>query len=726
MNAGHPSMKTEFVQKIHLLTNRIVYFRSPNWLIYFYVIALCLAYIVVTAHTPLTLYPDASHDDGLAMSLGRSLAEGKWLGRYSQFTLMKGPGYPAFLALANWLGISASLAHALFRCAAVVFFVAVANRFIKSYLMSGLLLALLLWHPVPTSVYMDRVGRDQIYPGQVLIVFAAAAGALFYAREMKQKIVFAALTGFFLGWVWLTREEGIWILPAAVLLVGAATVHAFSGRRLRQLAATLVAVLAIFASIQLAFRTANWVVYGKFVSVDFKETNFQRALRAIDSVRSGGTKPFVSITHAAMKRVDAVSPAFASLAPYFDGPGKGWEPFACRFYPAACGEVGAGWFVWALRAAASDAGHYASPVEASAFFGRIADEITSACARGALECSPQLIAEMPPVNWAEVVGRIPRLYARAFAYLFLLHPPIQLNPSSGTEADRAVALRFLNYPPHTRSIDIASKSTYRITGVYYKPGHKWFWATVTTPNGSPADVRVERNASPDTQAMFNDPEASQQRYAITTRCSDDCTLQLQSQDGEIVQKKLAEILHGPLEFALGQGHFYVDSTTVRADPADTEEWIEVVSGRIRRALLNNYQYVFVPVLIVGAVCFLAASSLYRRQALLNISYLFAVCSWVLAIIRMSILVLITATSFPALEPGYLWAANLLVVSGALFSCAAWLQLSGDARQRAHPTPLQDAARTFKAQVHKGCNRSGRDSHFLRNALCPGKEWLKNP
>ena len=163
----------------------------------------------------------------------------------------------------------------------------------------------------------------------------------------KQRLLFAALTGFFLGWLWLTREEGDLDSAGAILLVAAAAYRAYRVRRLRELAGTLVLVIAVFASIQVGFRAVNWAVYGKFVGVDFKEANFQSALRAIDSVRSGGTKPFVSITHAAMKRVAAVSPAFASLVPYFEGPGKGWEIHGCRFHPTACGEIGSGWFMWA-------------------------------------------------------------------------------------------------------------------------------------------------------------------------------------------------------------------------------------------------------------------------------------------------------------------------------------------------------------------------------------------
>src|SRR5689334_10252265 len=76
----------------------------PCW----FFVVMSVLYVVVAVHTPLSVLAGAPHDDGLYMLLGTYLSQGWWLGPYSQFTLMKGPGYPAFLALGNVLGLSAS------------------------------------------------------------------------------------------------------------------------------------------------------------------------------------------------------------------------------------------------------------------------------------------------------------------------------------------------------------------------------------------------------------------------------------------------------------------------------------------------------------------------------------------------------------------------------------------------------------------------------------------
>ena len=50
-------------------------------------------------------------DDAGYLRLAASLARGDWLGPYDQFTLIKGPGYPAWVALVSWSGLSLSFAQ---------------------------------------------------------------------------------------------------------------------------------------------------------------------------------------------------------------------------------------------------------------------------------------------------------------------------------------------------------------------------------------------------------------------------------------------------------------------------------------------------------------------------------------------------------------------------------------------------------------------------------------
>jgi hypothetical protein len=680
-------MKNRTLPAPHLISvtetaARFINLRAPAFLVYSYVIGLCFFYSIVMVHVPMAIDTDAIHDDALFLSLGRFLSEGHWLGPFNQFTLAKGPGYPAFLALNNWLGIPVSLGHTLFHSFAVTFFVATCQRFIRSHLISAIFLALLLWQPFPMTFWTLR--REEIYYGQTLLVVGTMMLVLFCPAQSRRSYLYAALAGVFLGWFWLTREEGAWIIPGLGLMVLLATLHIIHNygtalqdlrEPLTKLAVALLIVIATFGAVQVAFSSANWFVYGKFVGVDLKERNFERAMGAINSVRSGGTKPFTSITHAAEQRVNAVSPAFASLAAYFDGPGKAWEVFACTIIPGTCGEIGGGWFLWALRDAAWTTGHYSSPQEASAFFGRIADEISAACASGELECKPQLIAEMPPINRPDVIRRLLLRSVDAFHLLVMSNPPLQLNMSGGTESNMATALRFLNYPLHTRSAESSALHNYTLLGWYYKAKDARITAEIRTPTGTLIDSQFEWLRSPDIQQGFQDLEAGNQRFMLSVYCNDDCVLQFQTPEGETIRSTFAELRKPPIDFHLGKGRVHIDITNFQPIPEYTPSRFDRLCGYIRNDVLTSYNWVFRPILAIGLIAFLVSALIFWKRAIWNICFVMALVCWELACGLTTLILLIDSTSFPALRPSYLAPTYFMLVSGAVLSIAAWFQLA---------------------------------------------------
>lgn len=192
------------------------------------ILASCLLFLIVYVHRPLFLLPYAGHDDGLFMNIGRSLAEGRWLGPYSQFTLMKGPGYPLFLAVGSWFGLSVSVMQALFHCAAVVLFSLMVEKISRSRLLAIAVFSVTLWHPAVFT--MNRVIRDAIYPGQVLLILACFSYSLFVADQWGKRFLWGAMAGIILGWFWLTREEGVWILPGLGFLFLFAVVGTWHAR----------------------------------------------------------------------------------------------------------------------------------------------------------------------------------------------------------------------------------------------------------------------------------------------------------------------------------------------------------------------------------------------------------------------------------------------------------------------------------------------------------------
>ena len=648
---------------------------APRQCFIFYSAFLCVLYIFVRVHTPMTILAGAPHDDTLFMQLAEYLVQGQWFGPYNEFTLVKGPGYPFFLAASYLAGTSVSLSTALFHCSAVTFFSFVSHRFLRSYLLSAILFTLLLWHPSTLSIHLLRVYREEIYYAQALIFLAALIAALF-ADNRKARLLYSILAGAVLGWLWLTREEGVWVLPGTAVLLAIVLLYKWRAGRAFELAFVLAITVGIFAIIQVGFRAANLRVYGSFVGVDFKERNYQRALAAIHSVRSGGFVKSISISRAARERVYAVSPAFATLKYYLDGPpGEGWAAISCQTLAFSCGEIGSGWFIFAVRHAASGIGHYRTPADASQFFGQVADEIEAACANKQLECVRQPIAEMNPVDWRDVLELLPKYSVVAFNTLLFMNPPLHINGSGSNEASLGPRLRFLNYPMHTRSTE-AALTSYSLSGWYHRSGRDWVSVAVQDAQGATVASRLDRRASPDLPPGLKDPDAAFQRFVLTTTCRDECVIRFENPEGGKVQKSLGDFRNGAIGFPVGDGHVHVDVTTFQEDPAYTVYRSDRLAERIRLAVLRYYQYFFLPILALAAIAFVIATTLFWRTAIWNACYALALVSLGYTAARMGLLVIMGSTMSTSLHvnPYYGAPAFFHLVCAAIFSIAAALQL----------------------------------------------------
>lgn len=656
--------------------------RPYAWL---FVVVLCALYVFAIYHLPLTINAQAGHDDALFLALGNMLAEGYWLGPYNQYTLMKGPGYPAFLALSHVVGVPVSISQAVFHCVAVTLFVVVAHRYIRSSLVSAVLFVLLLWQPVIFTSIALRIQREQIYSDQLLIVFAAVAAIVFDPGSLRRRLAYAIVGGAVLGWFWLTREEGIWIVPAMVVMVGLAFVDAYRNDALGRLVVVLLVFAGVAGAAQVGFRTMNWWAYGTFVGVDFKEENFQRALKALYSVRSGGTKPRVAVTAEARRRLAEVSPSYEALAGTID---DSWVNRAtCAYQPESCGEIGAAWFMWGVREAVAEIGAYESPARAAAFYGQLADEIEAACADGRLECASQRVATMPPWTWSQLLDGVARDYRRAFDLLLMTRPLLQFNVSNGSKKAVARALRFLNHPVYTPTVAERRPPTsvYTIEGTYYESGSNWFDVDVRGAKGKPVAAKLKRRPSPDLERQ--DPAASHQRFRLRTKCNVACILTVGTAGGLTGSVPLGQVRVSAID--IGDARISVERVDIKRGGDDRfEAGIGAgVAAHIRDFAIGGYRFVLLPVLGLGILSFVVCTLFFFRRAYRNVCYGLALSAWILVLARVTLIIAIHRTAFNAINPAYLSPAYFMMVCAAVFSCAAWLQLAAAKRGSAEtPRP----------------------------------------
>lgn len=343
----------------------------------------------------------AKYDDVLFIRLAESILNGHWLGPYNYLTLIKGPGYPLWIALGYKLGLPLLIGQHLYYLVACLLLVWAIRPAIPSRNVA-LLVFLLLWFcPSTYDSNTYRVTRDSVYATTVLIAHACMFAVLLWRRRSGRALaVWFALMGLALGYSFITREEGIWLAPSIGVFIALALLNlwkATSHERISWLKASLLApaltTLVVGSVVLLNYRN-----YGLLGIVEQNSAPFKRAYGALVRVTPDKWKPDVVVPSDVRRRIYKVSPAFAELKSYLDGPvARNWvnnDP-----QPDPDGEIRTGRFLWAFRDAVRGAGHCKTLADAMTYYNKLANEVNSACDRGELPCGPKRATLMSPWRW---------------------------------------------------------------------------------------------------------------------------------------------------------------------------------------------------------------------------------------------------------------------------------------------------------------------------------------
>lgn len=347
----------------------------------------------------------AGHDDALFLRLASALLQGDWLGTYDQMTLAKGSMYAIWIAAVFVAGVPLFTAQHILYAAMCALLVRAFSPIVARRWLLLAIFAVLLFNPVTyDSLVHARIIRLNLYHSATLGVLSGIVGLI--ARRQwptRLQVGWAALLGVSLAVFWLTREEGVWILPLLIPLWGYLLWAIWSESGFSKPHRLVVAVLpaVIWLGGVGLVCGLNYQHYGIATTVEFKARDFQDAYGALCRVTPPHPKASVPVTRETRALVYAVSPAFAELRPYLEGDlGRAWAGASVSRTdePAVNLEIAAGWFMWALRDAVAAAGHCKSGHAAMAFYRRMAEEVNQACDAGKIPAGPRRSGFAPPLG----------------------------------------------------------------------------------------------------------------------------------------------------------------------------------------------------------------------------------------------------------------------------------------------------------------------------------------
>ena len=272
-------------------------------------------------------YPEASHDEGLFLRQAAALIQGNWLGDYNQFTLIKGPFYPLWIALAHFLHIPLLNSHHMLYGSACVVVVVALSPLIRVPWMRVLVFTALWFNPVILGITSTL--RDAIYPSLTMLVFACSAAITTRAKRNPPPKVWLIGLGFSFAALWLTREEGIWILPLLPVL---GTWVVFQSRgKLASCMLMFIPTIVVFVCLTLV-KSINYYYYKSWVVVEVNDRSFLDAYQALARVKPVNWHPEIPVPREVREKIYLISETFSKLRPFLEGSlGKNWSNMGPNF-----------------------------------------------------------------------------------------------------------------------------------------------------------------------------------------------------------------------------------------------------------------------------------------------------------------------------------------------------------------------------------------------------------
>ena len=409
---------------------------SPAWVIgvlagAFVKLALVANHEIVAAFRP--------HDDYWQIL---SAAHWYWGRPYDIWTLMHLPVYPWFIAVTGTIGLPLRMSIEVCYIAGAAALSASLGRLGLALPLRLAAFVLIVFHP-HSFASLDYALAEMLY-ACLLIFFVALFLRVIVPRSPQELRASAGLFACTTALLWHCRKESILIGglfgAMAVGILAALIWGPLTRAQALRFGVVLVAIpLGAALALGVVVSTVNGVRYGLWHTNQLAATNFVRAYTCLQSIRPDRPIRFVPVTRDARQKAYAVSPAFRELQPIFDGPDEPRYVVESKRWLGHPGEVGAGWFYWALIDAAATAGHFETARDAEAFFGRIADEIAAALKDGRVPSRRALLPYVDPAV-ALWLPHLPSSFVKIAVALWPSHPPDL--PSRPTDVGADVVADF--------------------------------------------------------------------------------------------------------------------------------------------------------------------------------------------------------------------------------------------------------------------------------------------
>jgi hypothetical protein len=341
------------------------------------------------------------------------------------------------------------------------------------------------------------------------------------------------------------------------------------------------------------------------------------------------------------------------LKPELEGKtGQDWE-YQARANLGINNEIAAGWFLWALRDAASKIGVHQTGKEAASFYWKMAGEINRACDEKRLSGRTVIFSLVDPGSLTSL-----KYLPRALRRISALFVSRYQRSSQHEDLILRKPERQLYDEITSRRAAYSRVGTLQIAGWAFRAGDPVKLVGFCDAGGDIEAASIRFSPRPDIVKHFSDdpliPLNSQFVLSMDLFRTDYSSRKLIfiTESGAVFTGSIAEILNGKsptsIPGAVGAPLMcWIDSQKIIAPPKSFAVRLEEFTGEYHRLLVRALIYAGMLATLVLIICFRTAGF---GHPIYGVLLLLAVA----VTLRAGLFIFLDATSWPANEPRYLF------------------------------------------------------------------------
>jgi hypothetical protein len=367
----------------------------------------------IRALIPPYIVPNSPHDDLMFVRLANSLLQGNWLGEFTNYNLIKTPGFAFWMAISKIIGIPLLLfTHTLYLLAST-FLSKQLSLFLQDNTIFIKILIILSLNPFIFSKNASRIYRETLIASLLILILALFIFFVNKKSELNKylNLFGLILTGLLVGVIYIVKVDPIiWaLLPISVFVLYIDKKFG-SKKNFPNYLKSIVIITLFTLPAPLTVALTNYNFYGLFQTNVFSEGSLAKLINTLESIST--TKPnhpYVTVSNEQRQIAYNVSPTFSEIRSYLELPnGQGWRFQSC-IKLNICSES-ATWFNLELNDAYvtlvnSNSRIYKKKLDATVI------DIEKACSSGRIVCDQSSINLYSIRQKLDPIGTIDQFFA---------------------------------------------------------------------------------------------------------------------------------------------------------------------------------------------------------------------------------------------------------------------------------------------------------------------------